>query len=330
MLWLYVPLALVAVPVLASLVLVHRVPRLDVKGKVVLLTGGSAGIGLELAVALVAKGARVAIAARRRAVLEEAVAEIKKRSGVSDDNTISFVEMDVADPDSVAKGVDKVRFWAKADIDVCICNAGYSLPSRFLDIPQRHQTGMVDVNFHGCANVCRAVLPRMYERKAGRVVLVSSMAGTAPVAGFTVYGATKAAIRAFAQSLDMESAARGVRVQVVNPPDVATPGYEEENKTKSPECLEICAMGGMTPMKPSAFAAGVLQGIENYSFQVNVGFDGNFLAMGTAGMDPPTSRWWFVCEVLLGGLLRLVCAVYVYLHYGIVRKIHRKEGIAAK
>jgi 3-dehydrosphinganine reductase len=170
----------------------------------------------------------------------------------------------------------------------------------------------------------------MYVNKSGRVVLVSSMAGTAPVAGFTVYGATKAAVRAFAQSLDMESASRGVRVQVVNPPDVATPGYEEENKTKSPECLEICAMGGMSPMKPAEFAAGVLKGIEDYSFQINVGFDGNFLAMGTAGMDPPTSRWWFVLEVLLGGFLRLVCAVYVFLHYRIVRKVHRKEGIAAK
>jgi 3-dehydrosphinganine reductase len=328
MMWLYVPLGLLAVPVLASLVLVQRVPRLHVKDKVVLLTGGSAGIGLELAIALVAKGARVAIAARRRAVLVEAVAEIKKRSGVTDDKFITFVEMDVADAASAQAGVDAVRFWAGRDVDVCICNAGYSLPSRFLDIPQAHQTGMVDVNFHGCANVCRAVLPRMYERKSGRVVLVSSMAGTAPVAGFTVYGATKAAIRAFAQSLDMESAARGVRVQVVNPPDVATPGYEEENKTKSPECLAICAMGGVTPMKPAEFAAGVLAGIENYSFQVNVGFDGNFLAMGTAGMDPPTNHLWFIGEVVLGGLLRLVCAVYVYLHYGIVRGIHRKEGIA--
>jgi 3-dehydrosphinganine reductase len=248
---------------------------------------------------------------------------MRSRSAVK----VMSVVMDVSDEKSVAAAVAEVRQWG-GDIDVLVCNAGYSVPSRFLDIPNAQGQGMMDVNFFGCVNVVRAVVGRMYERKQGRVVLVSSMAGMAPVAGFTLYGPTKAAVRAFAQSLDMESASRGVRVQVVNPPDVATPGYAEENKTKSEECKQICAMGGTKPMSAGEFAKGVVSQIERYSFQVNVGFDANMLAIGCAGMDPPSDPVRLLLEVTLGGVMRLVAAVYVYLHYGIVRSVHKKEGIA--
>lgn len=320
----------VAVLVVAALVLKHRVPRLNLAGRTALITGGSTGIGLELAKQFAKKGAHVVIAARRKAVLETAVAEITR---VAPTAKVSFVTMDVGDAAAIAAGVTEARQWSAkvggtGEIDVLVCSAGFSIPSRFLDISDENARRMMDINFFGCTSVTKAVIGRMYERKAGRVVLVGSMGGAAPVCGFTYYGATKAALKAFAASLDMESASRGVRIQVINPPDVNTPGFEEENKMKSPECKEVCAMSNSV-MDPSEFAAGCVEKIERYTFQINVGFDAWALGTAVAGMDPPSDEVQLLAEVCLGGILRLVSSVYTFLHYRIVRKVHKKEGIAA-
>jgi len=309
----------------------HRVPSLNVKGKTVLVTGGSTGIGLEIARELAKRGAFVVISARRKDVLDAAA------KNINDDvpgNRASCVTMDVTKESSIAAAVKEAcLFSAKAGgsghIDVLVCNAGHSYPARFQDIPKDVCTGMMEVNFFGCVNVVREVLPDMQSRRSGRIMLVGSMAGSAPVAGFTVYSASKAAVRAFAAALDMENAARGIRVQVLNPPDVATPGYEEEMKHKSEECKQISALGGNVPFKAVDVAKTACDGIKDFTFQVNHGQDGFLLGIGSAAMDPPTSTAKLLLEVTVGGLIRLVACVYTKLHYGIVFNVLKKEKLAA-
>ena len=310
----------------AFMLLKHTVARFHIRGKVALVTGGSVGIGLDLAKELAKKGAHVYIAARRTDILKTAQAEVAAAGAAAgfSTNTFGYVQMDVADEASVAKAVKQI-FATHGRIDLLICNAGLSHPSRFLDIPESKCRQMMDVNFFGCVNVVRAVLPKMLENKSGRVVVTSSMASAAAVAGFSIYSPTKAAVRAFAQAMDMENAALGVRFQVLNPPDVQTPGFDEENKVKSPECKQICEMGGNTTFASDAVAKATIAGIENYRFQINIGFDGFMLGNLTANMEPPTSVGQLLFQFCFSGLLRVVSAGYVKAHYGIVKKVRASE-----
>merc|ERR1719231_1350384 len=164
----------------------------------------------------------------------------------------------------------------------------------------------------------------------GRIVLVGSMAGNAPLAGFTIYSASKAAVKAFAVALDMEYSPYNIRTQVVFPPDVATPGYDQENKVKSEECKRICALGGASPFTSEEMAQATIGNIENYSFQVNLGFDGHALGTLCSTTDPATSTFALFAQVMFGRILRLVMAVYSMLHYGICADVKKEEMSAKK
>lgn len=329
-----VAIAGVLVTAVAGVILfsVHRVPKLQLRGARVLVTGGSTGIGLDLAKTFARKGAHVVISARREDILKAAVAEINAEVRHDAETALlhnaQYVVMDVSNESNVALGCDKALslLGGASSFDVVVCCAGFSHPSRFLDCPASIAKQMMEVNYFGCVNVCRQVLNAMVSAKRGRIVLVSSMAAAAPVAGFTTYAASKAAVRAFAQSLDMEYASMGIRTQVVNPPDVATPGYEQENVVKSEECKQICAMGGASPFTARQMAEACVAGIENYSFQVNLGFDGVMLGFASACMEPPASALDLAGQFLFGGIIRLVGVVYTKLHYGIVRKVRQAEA----
>lgn len=346
----------------ACIFVVKRVPSLDLKGKKVLITGGSEGIGLAMAAECLRKGAFVCIAARREEVLKQAVAKLA--SVGTSENRIHYVKMDVADENAVDDAAKEIDKWIRGlpvdqsnknnsnstaapldesapllsnsnysagdknilSPDVVICNAGYSYPARFIDTPTTHAKNQMNVNFFGCVNVVRAFIPSMLKcNSGGRFVLVGSMAGCAPVAGFTIYSASKAAIKAFAASLDMEYSAYNIRTQVVFPPDVATPGYETENKVKSEECKRICAMGGAAPFSSDEMAQATISNIENYSFQINLGFDGHALGTLCATTDPATSTFSLFGQVMFGGILRLVMAVYSKFHYGICEDVKNEE-----
>jgi 3-dehydrosphinganine reductase len=300
--------------------LTHRVPRLDFNGKHILVTGGSAGIGLAIAKEAARRGAHVTLAARRMETLKEAqkdVAAVAKPSRV-----VSVVSIDVSDQVAVESALRKVD--SERPVDIAVLNAGLSYPARFMDIPPTAVQNMMNTNVVGVFNVARAVLPGMQARKAGRLVVVSSMASVAAVAGFTVYSATKAAIRAFAQALDMEVAHEGIRVQVLNPPDVDTPGFQTENTHKSPECKAICEGSGVC-WQADDVARRTLNGMEEYSFQINIGLDGWMLGTLSANMEPPTGVFQLLLQCLLTGTLRFVGVFYTKAHYGIVQKIRKQQ-----
>ncbi|EPY40269.1 3-dehydrosphinganine reductase [Angomonas deanei] len=184
---------------------------------------------------------------------------------------------------------------------------------------------MMNVNYFGCLNLMWALMPGMIEQKRGRVVLTSSLVARAPIAGYTLYSATKAGLRAFAHSTDMENSCLGVRVQVVSPPDVETPGFEEENKVKSPECAAISAFGGSKPFSAEAMGKAVVQGIEHYKFDITLGSDGWFVSHGSAGLEPATSVVDLLTECLLSGPLRLGLAAMSAIHYNIVKRVRCKK-----
>lgn len=322
--------AAVGVAVVAAAVwATQRVPRWDFTSSTVLLTGGSVGIGFETAKCLVQRRVKyLVIAARREQVLREAVAALDdERHRCGSPTRVHYVVMDVSDEASVKAGLERVRVLCEGSpIDLLLCNAGFAYPLRFTDSSMELARNLMEVNYFGCVRLMMAVLPHMLAAKHGRIVLTSSMVARAPVAGYSLYGPTKAAVRALAHTVDMENSYNGVRVQVVSPPDVATPGIEHENTVKSPECKAISEFGGAKPFPASDMAKAIVAGVEHYRFDITLGSDGAMLSMGSAGIEPACSTAELLIETVAGGVLRLSLAVVSRIHYGIVKRVRTKEA----
>ncbi len=162
-----------------------------------LVTGGSSGIGRAIVERLAADG-RDVLAVGRSA---ERVAAVDALPGVTG------LTVDVTDTDAVTAAV------ADRDLDVLVCNAGVVPPlGPVHETPGTPAARAIEVNLTAHVTLLHALLPRMVERGSGHVLVTSSTAAHAPVAGMATYGATKAALAMFAQSLRLEVAPLGVRV----------------------------------------------------------------------------------------------------------------------
>jgi NADP-dependent 3-hydroxy acid dehydrogenase YdfG len=182
-----------------------------ITNKVVLITGGSTGIGAEVARTLAAKGAKVAIAARRLDRLEAVRDEIARRDG-----DIKAYEMDVTDKTQVKSVVDAaVRDFGK--LDVLVNNAGIMPIRPMSEVNTDEWDAMIDVNLKGTLYGIAAVLPRFIAQNSGHIINLSSVAGVKVFApGGTVYSGTKFAVSAISEGLRMEVGG-AVRVTSIEP-----------------------------------------------------------------------------------------------------------------
>ncbi|WP_018896622.1 SDR family oxidoreductase [Rhizobium sp. 2MFCol3.1] len=183
----------------------------NIEGKVVLITGGSSGIGAEVARTLAAKGAKVAIAARRLDKLEAIVGEATAQGG-----NIRAYGMDVTDRKQVQATVDAVvRDFGK--LDVIINNAGIMPIRPMAEVNTDEWDAMIDVNIKGTLYGIAAALPLFLAQKSGHVINLSSVAGIKVFApGGTVYSGTKFAVRAISEGLRAEVGS-AVRVTSIEP-----------------------------------------------------------------------------------------------------------------
>ena len=188
------------------------------KGKVVLVTGGSSGIGLAIAKLAASRGAHIVIAARNQARLEAAREEIVNSTShpTAASDMVSTMQVDLAAPsEAVEAALLSNPLIAEGRVDFAVLSAGDSGPAAFEDIAPSDWERLLRLNVLGCVHATRAVLPGMKRRRAGRIVLISSMAGRAGIYGFTAYSATKYALRGFADALRMEVKPFGVGVTTV-------------------------------------------------------------------------------------------------------------------
>jgi NAD(P)-dependent dehydrogenase (short-subunit alcohol dehydrogenase family) len=179
--------------------------------KVVLLTGASDGLGKAAAILLAERGYRVfgtGRSAEKLAQLETLAREKKL--------PLDTLEMDVCDDESVRCGVASVRSKA-GDIDVLINNAGFAFSIAFEDLRLQDWRRQFETNVFGLIRVTQAVLPRMRERRQGRIVMVSSVAGflTVPLQG--PYSASKHAVEAISNALRHELYPFGVHTVLIEP-----------------------------------------------------------------------------------------------------------------
>jgi len=142
--------------------------------------------------------------------------------------------MDVGDEDSVSRGVTEI-LEQEGLLDAVVCNAGFGIFGSVEEVSIDDAQAQFDTNFFGVLRVLRAVLPGMREARAGRVILVGSLAGRAPIPFQAHYSASKAAIEALALALHNEVRSFGVRVTLIEPGDINTPFNEAMTWVTSPE-----------------------------------------------------------------------------------------------
>jgi NAD(P)-dependent dehydrogenase (short-subunit alcohol dehydrogenase family) len=179
----------------------------------ILVTGASSGIGLAAARQLAAAGHRVVGTSR------------SPRS--DDERPFEMATMDVLDAESVEACVAAVL--AQGPIDVLVNSAGFGLAGALEDTSDAEALLQFDTNLLGVHRVCRAVLPSMRARGAGRIVNIGSMGGSFTVPFQGLYCASKAALRSYTESLRMEVRPFGITATVIEPGDFAT-GFTDSRR----------------------------------------------------------------------------------------------------
>ena len=182
-------------------------------GKVVIITGATAGIGAAAAKALVEKGCKVVLNARNEERLKGMVAELGA-------NAI-YVAGDCSEPD-LARKVAKAAVDTFGTIDAVVPNAGIGFYGSILDHSDEDMNRMMRTNYEGTVHMVRAALPTMLAKKEGDVIIVASVAGFRGGDIEAVYTGTKHAQVGFAGALDRELRVKGVRVALVCPAGVET------------------------------------------------------------------------------------------------------------
>src|SRR5207244_4740734 len=171
-----------------------------------LVTGGSRGIGREIASALARAGATVTVLGRHRATLDEAIAA----------GAAHFADVaDVADPVAVNAAIAEAA--ARQPIDILIANAGIAESAPFAKSDAALFRRMMDVNFMGVVHAIQAALPSMRDQSYGRIVAIASTAGLKGYAYVSAYSAAKHAVVWLVRSLALEQASPGVTVNAVCP-----------------------------------------------------------------------------------------------------------------
>lgn len=193
-------------------------PGQSLQNKVVVITGGSSGIGSQIASHVAKKGATPVLLARSKEKLEETRDKIQNESGGM--NPLIY-PLDVSDSEAVKTIFGRI-FTDVGGIDILVNNAGFAIFDYFREADVEEIKKMLDVNVFGLMACTRAVLPQMLERDQGQVINVASLAGKVPTPKSTVYAATKHAVLGFTNGLRMELASTNIHVTAVNPGPINT------------------------------------------------------------------------------------------------------------
>ena len=214
------------------------------------ITGGGTGIGRALALHMAREGWQVAISGRREEPLRET-----QQLAAGGTGSVEIFPADVTDHAGLRKTVLTIESQL-GPLDMAVLNAGTYAPEREKHFEVELFREVIDVNFMGVVHGIDAVLPHFRERKAGQIVIVSSVAGYRGLPLSAAYGASKAALINMAEALRLDLASGGITVTLVNPGFIKTP-LTDQNKFPMPFLMEA-----------DVAAKKMYEGIRSGSFEV--------------------------------------------------------------
>ncbi len=202
-------------------------PLASYTGQRVWVIGASYGIGAAIARELLARGARVALSARKRDLLAE----------VADDHAAALIApLDVTDHASVIAARDAiVAAWGGFDLALIVAGTHIEMRGDELDLARARQ--LLEVNLHGVLNCTDAIVPTLLAQGAGGIGVVASVAGYIGLPKALIYGASKAALINFTESLYNDLRPKGLGVYLINPGFVDTP-LTQKNDFEMPALMK--------------------------------------------------------------------------------------------
>lgn len=238
-------------------------------GKLVLITGGSSGIGQALARHFVDLGADVYIIAQKLENLTATILDLKNRRK-SKDQSVGLISANVTNEEQICKFMEKfVRTVGLPDI--LINSAGIVVPGTVSELDLNVFHSIMEVNFFGTVNVTKALLPFMIERGSGHIVNISSFVGFFASYGYSAYAASKFAVRGFSDVIRAELKPHGINVSIVFPADTDTPQLAGERKLQSEMMKQINSAAGMMPA--DTVAEKIINGIARKQYAITPGFE---------------------------------------------------------
>ncbi|MFL6764348.1 MAG: SDR family NAD(P)-dependent oxidoreductase [Sphingomicrobium sp.] len=241
--------------------------------KIALVTGASAGLGVEFARQLASRGHRLVLAARRRDRLDALAKDLGNARAVA---------IDLSKASAAAKLMADIEAHGET-IDLLVNNAGFGLIGRFAELDARRLRQMIDLNVGALTDLCRAAAPAMIERKSGGIINVASTAAFQPGPKMAVYFATKAFVLSFTESLHEELKPHGIKVSCLCPGPTRT------------EFGEVAGFGGNGAFDRLAMGAAEvvesgLKGLDRNSAVVITGIINKIAAISTRFAPRSTVR----------------------------------------
>jgi 3-dehydrosphinganine reductase len=261
--------------------------KIELEGKVALVTGGSSGIGLATAQLLSARGASVWILARNLSRLQSALPKVESARR-SPSQSCGLVEADVTSPEQVDRAVAEVSR-SGGPPEIVVNSAGDVHPALFQDEDVETFHRLIETNYLGMVHVIHSCLPSMLVRHSGHIVNLSSVYGFVSGYGYSAYCASKFAIRGFSDALRAELKPQGIAVSVVFPQDTDTPQLERENRLKSPM---LKALNDTRVMTAESVARAIVHGMARRQYVIIPGGEGRFFYRLTGLMGGGT--YWLM------------------------------------